>query len=150
MAAGTRRTGTGTPSSRPSASTGKAGGDMTRIPDFFFQRRRDIELEEGFTLAGTLMIDIPKCAIGKLKARDRRMIGYTVGQILKVVEDGEMPDDVDMISPNDQDRPSSPEALAAWTRDRVIIEVEVDGDDIRFVHTNKGVIPVKKAGRHGH
>src|SRR5262249_17407086 len=50
----------------------KGARSMSTMPAFVFARRRDIELECGFTLAGTLIVDIPKRK--KLKKNHNEMI----------------------------------------------------------------------------
>ena len=57
------------------AQTDHQGGDQRVMPLFAFFRRRDIEQELGLTLAGNLIVDIPKSRKSPLPheaADDRR------------------------------------------------------------------------------
>jgi hypothetical protein len=65
--------------------------EHTIMPAFVFWRRRNIELEEGFILAGRLFMDIPRRA--KLKGADRRMIATIVRKLTEKAQSDQMPDD---------------------------------------------------------
>ena len=101
------------------------------MPSFVFGRRRDIELEAGFTLAGNLVIDIPRQT--KLKKRHERMFQDIVKGLVKMVVAGQMPDDAMIYGWPNGGRPANADAItdnddlmAAWARDRHHIVVRVD------------------------
>jgi hypothetical protein len=100
---------------------------MTREPTFVFHRRRDIELEAGFVLAGDLAVDIQKGT--KLKAHDQQYIQHIVMQLTDFVQSGQMPDRDDLISGR-SDRPSNKDdinlkVMKTWAQDRITIAVRV-------------------------
>jgi hypothetical protein len=105
--------------------------EHTIMPAFVFWRRRNIELEEGFILAGRLFMDIPRRA--KLKGADRRMIATIVRKLTEKAQSDQMPDDAIVYGWGDGLRPpnadaitSNNEVMAAWARNRLVIEVRVD------------------------
>jgi len=55
-----------------------------RLPDFVFERRRDIELECDFVLAGMLLTDVPKG--GKLNKSDDELIRQIISQLGDIVK----------------------------------------------------------------
>jgi hypothetical protein len=61
------------------------------MPAFVFARKREIEVETGLTLAGFLIVDLPKGK--KPKGRDRRMIAEVIEALTTAVKSGRMPDD---------------------------------------------------------
>jgi hypothetical protein len=62
----------------------------TIMPAFIFCRRRDIEIEAGFTLAGMLIVDIPKGK--KMNKRRSRMVQGYVQALIENAQSGQMPD----------------------------------------------------------
>jgi hypothetical protein len=77
--------------------------EHTIMPAFVFWRRRNIELEEGFILAGRLFMDIPRRA--KLKGADRRMIATIVRKLTEKAQSDQMPDDAIVYGWGDGFRP---------------------------------------------
>jgi hypothetical protein len=104
------------------------------MPAFIFGRRRDIELEAGFVLAGSLIVDIPKRAkAAKLKRRHERMITNIVEQLIDMARSGQMPDDAIIfgwprgIRPtNADDIVDNDKLMAAWARERIQIAIRID------------------------
>ncbi len=99
------------------------------MPGFVFARRRDIELEAGFILAGQLFVDIPKRA--KLKGHHQRMLDSILKQLIRMA--AEMPDDAVIYGWRDGCRPANADAItdndelmAAWARDRCVVAVRVE------------------------
>ncbi len=109
--------------------------NKTIMPAFVFMRRRDIELEAGFILAGNLMVDIAKTK--KLKDRQRRRIVHTVQQLMEQLTymaiSGSLPDDATVYSWPNGCRPPNADAtvddeklMAAWAKDRLTMVIRVD------------------------
>jgi hypothetical protein len=102
---------------------------MPTMPAFVFQRRRDIELETGLTLAGKLIVDIPKGT--EMDANQEQMIGGIVQQLTEEAQSGRMPDNAFIIGwrggrrPPDADNITN-EQKAAWSARSVGIAVRVD------------------------
>jgi hypothetical protein len=65
--------------------------DPPEMPAFVFERRRHVEQEAGFILAGQLIVDIPKGT--KPKGRHKRMIAKIVQQLTAEAQSGHMPVD---------------------------------------------------------
>jgi len=104
------------------------------MPAFVFHRRRNIELEAGFVLAGQLVVDIRKGE--KLKPRHEQLIGSIIQYLCQWAQSGEMPEDAIIYGwpngkrPPDADQTIDDDALmAAWAKDRMIIAVRVDSRD---------------------
>jgi hypothetical protein len=102
---------------------------MTTMPAFVFLRRRDIELEAGFTLAGQLIVDIPKTK--KLKKHERQMIK---GYIQRLTADIPRmpPDDAAVVfgwhggvRPPDAADTKNDEIMGAWCDRSVAIAVRI-------------------------
>lgn len=103
--------------------------DKRVMPVFVFARRRDIELETGLTLAGKLIVDIPKTQ--KPKRRDQRLVAGIVQQLAESAR--QMPDDAIIYGWPKNCRPANAdetidneELMANWAKDRMSIEVRVD------------------------
>jgi hypothetical protein len=105
---------------------------MTQVmPAFAFGRRRQIEIETGLTLAGRLVVDLPKGK--KLKQRDQRMISEILNMLNAERMSGRMSDDAIIYGWRDGVRPpnadeilGNDELMSAWAKTRVTIEVRVD------------------------
>jgi hypothetical protein len=116
----------------PESMAAPAAGQV--MPSFVFGRRRDVELEAGFILAGNLVIDILGRA--KLKGRYKRMIQDIIGDLTKMVTAGQMPDDAMIYGWPKDGRPANADAItgndeimAEWARDRLHIVGRVDPQD---------------------
>ena len=104
------------------------------MPAFIFNRRRDIELEAGFVLAGSLIVDIPKWAkAAKLKRRHERLITNIIQQLTDMARSGQMPDDAIIYGwpggirpPNADDIVDNDKLMAAWARERIQIVIRID------------------------
>jgi hypothetical protein len=104
---------------------------MRIMPAFVFERRRRIELEAGFILAGQLIVDIRKGK--KLKPSHERRVQAIVASLLDFVQSGEMPEDALIYGwPDDKRPPDADETvdndalMAAWAKDRMAIVVRID------------------------
>ena len=103
------------------------------MPAFVFARRRDIELESGFVLAGRLFLDEPKPIGQDTPDRVKRMTADIIQQLTAMARSGRMPDYAVTYGwpggrrpPNADDIRGNDALLAAWARDRLTIEVRVD------------------------
>ena len=106
------------------------------MPAFVFGRRRDVELEAGFTLAGDLVVDLPERT--KLRGRHKRMLQGIVKDLTGMVAAGQMPDDAMVYGWPPGGRPANADAItgndelmAEWakTRHHVVIRVDPRKDD---------------------
>src|SRR5262245_56172408 len=117
--------------------------DKRIMPVFVFFRSRDIELEVGLILAGTLIVDIPKAT--KLKRRHQRLVVKILQLLAESTRDQQMPDDgVAYGWPNGQ-RPANAdetvdndEVMANWAKTRTVIEVRVDPHNDGMVRFGNG------------
>jgi hypothetical protein len=116
----------------PSPESMAAQASEQVMPSFVFGRRRDIELEAGFTLAGNLVIDIPR-RTKKLKKRHKRMFQDIVKGLIEMVVAGQMPDDAMIYGWPNGGRPANADAITdndelmtEWARTRHHIVVRVD------------------------
>jgi len=107
--------------------------EQTIFPAFAFQRRRHVELEAGFILAGQLIVDIPKPkGTKKLKRRHQRLIEGIIQQLTARARSGLMPDDALVWGWHGGARPpnavdtSNDAIIAAWAKRSVVIGVRVD------------------------
>jgi hypothetical protein len=97
------------------------------FPFFVFARDRDAEREAGFVLAGTLLVDIPKC--DRPQHVDPR-IASVVQQL--VARASSMPDDAFIFGWAGGTRPANAvdidddELMAAWVRDRLQIDLQIE------------------------
>lgn len=64
---------------------------MTIFPMFVFKREHRVELENGFILAGYLIVDIPKDA--REGESDERIVANIVHQLITDAKSGQMPKD---------------------------------------------------------
>lgn len=103
------------------------------FPLFVFARRRDVELEAGFTLAGQLLMDEPKPKDGEPMPEGLRdAISRVIGELTKMREAGAMPDDAIAFGWPGGGEPANAvdtdddELMAAWAKDRLSIGVRVD------------------------
>jgi hypothetical protein len=118
---------------------------MTQVmPAFVFARKRQIEIETGLTLAGLLVVDLPK---GKeLEQRDQLLIAKILNMLSAEVKSGRMPDDAVIYGwsggvrpPNADEILHDDDLMAAWAKTRVTIEVRSDPHNdgyIRFGPTD--------------
>src|SRR5262245_28857641 len=97
------------------------------MPEFVFQRRRHIEIEAGYILAGQLIVDIPK---GKLNKRRQRRINKMLQMLTDMVQSGQMQNDAMIYAwprgqrPINADEIVDDDALMAqWAKTRIIIGV---------------------------
>jgi len=100
------------------------------MPIFVFERRRDIEHEMGFELAGQLVVDIPKRK--KPNRRQQRLIAEIVQRLKEGAMSGQMPDDAVVYGwpggckpPNAVDVDDNA-VMAAWAEEHMVIGVRVD------------------------
>jgi hypothetical protein len=103
------------------------------MPVFVFGRRRQIETETGLTLAGILIVDLPKRK--KPKRRDQRMIANIVEGITAEVKSG-LPDDAILYGWADGVRPPNADEIIGndelmWglAKTRITIEVRISPHD---------------------
>jgi hypothetical protein len=101
------------------------------MPAFVFQRRRHIELEAGFVLAGQLIVDIRN--VKKLKPSHKRRIGSVIQVLCQMAQSGEMPEHAIVYGwPDGQRAPDADQTIdddalmAAWAKDRMVIALRVD------------------------
>ncbi len=118
---------------------------MATMPTFVFERRRDIELEAGFILAGHLVVDIPKRP--KLKTRQKRMITEIVQQLTKMAQSAQMPDDALVYGwpggrrPPDADDIIDDDALmASWASRSVVIGIRIDPRNDGLIRVDSDVM----------
>jgi hypothetical protein len=104
------------------------------MPVFIFERKRQIEIETGLTLAGLLVVDLPKGK--KLKHRDLRMIGEILNMLSAERVSGRMPDDAVIYGWSGGVRPSNAdeilrndELMCAWVKTKITIEFGGSQDD---------------------
>jgi hypothetical protein len=100
------------------------------MPAFIFGRRRDVELEAGFILAGQLIVDIPKGK--KLNQREQQMITEIVQRLTAQAQSRQMPDDAIVCGWPGGSRPANAAdvhdnaLVESWAKDRVVIALRVD------------------------
>jgi hypothetical protein len=107
--------------------------DAPTMPMFVFHRRRDVELEAGFILAGQLIVDIPKKGnMTKLKRRDQRMVNEIIQKLTDECRSGRMSADALIYGWQGGVRPanavdtSNEEIMTAWVKRSIVIGVRVD------------------------
>jgi hypothetical protein len=109
------------------------------MPAFIFTRRHDIEVEAGFILAGTLIVDLPP---REPTEDESQMVAAIVQQLLDAAQSGQLPDDAMIYGWHGGTRPPNHDAIvdddklmAAWAKDRCRITVRVaprsDGQTVR-------------------
>lgn len=125
----------------------KHKGRTVTMPVFVFARRRDIELESGFVLAGRLFLDEPKPTGEDMLDRVKRMTADIIQQLTAMARSGRMPDYAVTYGrpggrrpPNADDITSNDTLMAAWARDRLIIEVRVDPRNDGVVRVDSGTM----------
>jgi hypothetical protein len=103
-----------------------------QMPAFVFNRRRHVELETGRTLAGQLIVDIPRNTRRPTR-RQQRLISDIVQQLVEAAQSGRMPDDALVwgwhggVRPANADEIQRDHALMdAWVKTRLIIGLRVD------------------------
>jgi len=117
------------------------------MPVFVFARRRDIELESGFVLAGRLFLDVPKPSGEDLPDRVKRMTADIIQQLTAMARSGRMPDYAVTYGwpggcrpPNADDITGNDALMAAWARDGLTIEVLVDPRNDGVVRVDSGTM----------
>jgi hypothetical protein len=101
------------------------------MPVFVFMRRRDIERENGFILAGQLIVDIPRSR-KKPKRREQQMITEIVQLLSANAQSGQMPDDAVVYGWPGGCRPANAvdvdndALMASWAKERIVIVVRID------------------------
>jgi hypothetical protein len=103
---------------------------MTKVdfPAFLFARRRDIEIEAGLILAGTLFLDIPK---RRMERRQEQMILEITGQLYAMVRSGQMGDDAVICGWPHGAKPANAAdvhddaLMGAWAKERIKIAVRI-------------------------
>ena len=100
------------------------------MPAFVFARKRQIEIETGLTLAGLLVVDLPKGK--KLKQRDEQLI-VKISNMLTAERKSGLPDDAIIYGwhggvrpPNADEIIHNDELMSAWAKTRITIEVRID------------------------
>jgi hypothetical protein len=100
------------------------------MPIFAFLRRRDIELEGGYILAGNLVIgDLPKQA--KQNKKNKRRVAALVQKLSDLARAGHdlgdmmfgWPDEAD---PSDRIDTNDDAVMSAWARKVLIVAVRID------------------------
>jgi len=114
-------------------------------PAFMFGRRRDIELESGLLLAGTLVVDLPKDA--KVKRRHERMISEIVQQLVEGARSGQMQENAVVFGWRDGRRPDNADAFVngyetqtKWAESRLSIAVRVDPRDDGMMRVDSALL----------
>lgn len=100
------------------------------MPDFVFARRRDIELDVGFLLAGMLVTKFPRGS--RLRERDKTAIRNVIHKLGCEAEAGRLSDDgygnyyiwLDGRPPNAGTIPD--DVLEKWAAEHFVIGVRVD------------------------
>jgi hypothetical protein len=99
------------------------------MPAFVFARRRDIELDADFILAGMLIVNLPR----EVKKLDQQqMVAAIIRQLMDAAQSGRMAADALVCGWHGGRRPpnavdiSNDEVMAAWARDCLTIGVRVD------------------------
>lgn len=111
------------------------------MPLFAFWRSRDVELEAGFILAGTLVLDVARLKNKSMPKRTQRLINEIVQRLSVNAQSGRMANYDSVFGWPAEHKPlnavdTSDEALmTAWAKDRLIIAVRVD-------HRNDGFLRV--------
>jgi hypothetical protein len=103
------------------------------FPSFVFERRRDIELETGLTLAGHLVVNGPPS-----DPEARAYAASVIRDLIELVRSGQMRDRHDIVwgwpvpggrPPNAVDTDDD-KLMAAWAKDRLHAMVRVTPDDV--------------------
>jgi hypothetical protein len=116
-----------------------------KYPAFVFQRRRHVELEAGFILAGQLIVDIPK-GTKKLKGRHQRMIEEIIQRLTTDARSGLMPADALVFGWHGGSRPpnavdtNNDEIMSAWAARSTAIGVRVDPRNDGFLRVDSDAL----------
>jgi hypothetical protein len=103
--------------------------DKIPTPAFMFGRLRDVEIEAGLILAGTLVVDLPKDR--EPKRKQKRMVYEIVQRLTMAAQAGQLGDEAfgwrDGRRPDNADAfVKSEEAKANWANSHLTIAVRVD------------------------
>ena len=96
------------------------------MPYFCFARRRDIELEGGFTLAGQLVLDELCPKNDKQEARLQQVSERILKLLMAEVGAGRMPDGAMIFGWRNAVDTNNHALMAAWAKDRITIAVRID------------------------
>lgn len=116
------------------------------FPFFVFERSRDIELEAGFILAGSLVIDEPKPVKGEHPPEQvTEAANAIIQKLTEMAQSALLPDDAIIYGWRDGLKPvnavDNDELIAAWAKERICIAVRID---LRTDgHLRLGFIPTK-------
>jgi hypothetical protein len=112
------------------------------FPAFIFARRRDIEIEAGLTLAGNLVVDIPKGPVGR---DQEQMIRKIMDRLYAEVRSGRMGDDALICGWPGGAKPANAvdtrddARMAGWAEGRVTIAVRIDSRDDGMVRIDSDI-----------
>jgi hypothetical protein len=102
---------------------------MSTMPLFVFERRRDIEQEANFLLAGTIVVDIPKKKAKK--PRNQRLVSAILQDLTNMARAGTLPNGTFAGWPDK--KPANSKAIIdddalmkAWSKDRFCAAVRVE------------------------
>jgi hypothetical protein len=107
------------------------------MPLFVFQRRRHAEIEGGFTLAGQLVIDLPK----QPNREGQQIVAHIIRLLTDEAKSGRMPHDGLVVAWRGGRKPPNAAdvyddaLMSAWVKDRLVVAVRIDPRDdgrIRF------------------
>jgi hypothetical protein len=121
------------------------------MPFFVFQRRPDVEREAGFSLAGTLVIDIPPRKIRK----QQPMLNEVAENLVDMSKDGRMGDNELTIGwPHptpayDDEIMADHELMNAWAKDKPVIFVRVGEDPHDLLDLDSDMLLCMGLGRDG-
>jgi hypothetical protein len=118
------------------------------MPVFVFERRRDVELEAGYILAGDLVVNIPKPKPSdEIPAQAQRMTAAIIQKLIGMFESGRIPDDAILYGwpasgrpPNADQIISDDELIAAWASDRLIIGVRVAAQNDGYLRVDSDML----------
>jgi hypothetical protein len=120
----------------------RAGNVNQVMPEFVFSRRRDIELETGFILAGDLFVDIPDGAEIESRYRYQQICESIVQPLIEMAK--RMPDNAMMLigwplgnRPENADEiTDNNELMSAWAKRSLAMGIWIDPRDDGFVRIN--------------
>jgi hypothetical protein len=118
---------------------------MNTMPLFVFDRRRDIEQEANFLLAGTIVVDIPKKKAHK--PRNQQKVGYIMQTLVDMARAGTLPNGMFAGWPEGM-KPANSKAIIdddalmkAWSKDRFCAAVRVEqGEDTGTLRLDSDVL----------
>jgi hypothetical protein len=116
------------------------------MPAFVFVRRRDIELEAGFILAGQLIVDLPN--EGEATQHEQEMVSAIVQQLTAAAQSGKLSDanlvvgwrSPDGCPPENAADIHDDALMASWAKDRLAITVRVDPRNDGYVRLDSDII----------